>query len=51
LRLAHARLFFDRNDSADDPHVEPHLLRRAVLSSGTPIEFIRPHSEPRSFGS
>jgi len=50
LRLAHARLFFDRNDSADDPGVAPNLLRRAVLSRGIPVEFIRPHSDARRIG-
>jgi site-specific recombinase XerD len=51
LRLAHARLFFDRNDSADDPRCEPNLLRRTVLSSRTPVEFIRPRSDAGRFGS
>ena len=43
LRLAHARLFFDRCESADDPGVPPNLLRRAVPTSGHPIDFVGPN--------
>lgn len=50
LRLAHTRLFFDRNDSADDPGIAPNLLRRAALSGGIPVEFVRPHSDAGRFG-
>jgi integrase len=38
LRAAHARLFFDRPDEADDPSVAPRLLRRA-RAAPTQIEF------------
>lgn len=41
LRLAHARLFFDRTADATDPTVTPHLFRRAVPSAMSPIEFVR----------
>jgi site-specific recombinase XerD len=43
LRLAHARLFFDQCESADDPDVPPNLLRRAVPKSGRPIDFVGPN--------
>jgi len=42
LRLAHARLFFDRGGSADNPGVPPNLLRRAVPTSGWPVDFVGP---------
>jgi integrase len=42
LRFAHARLFFDDSDGADDPEVVPKLFRRAVPSGGQPIDFIEP---------
>jgi site-specific recombinase XerD len=42
LRFAHARLFFDDRDQADDPEVTPKLFRRAVPSGGQPIDFIEP---------
>jgi site-specific recombinase XerD len=42
LRLAHARLFFDQCGSADDPGVPPNLLRRAVPTSGHPVDFVGP---------
>ena len=39
LRLAHSRLFFDRNDSADDPGIAPNLLRRATSSQSNSFSF------------
>ena len=44
LQLAHDRLFFDECGSADDPGVPPNLLRRAVPTSGHPVDFVGPNA-------
>jgi site-specific recombinase XerD len=44
LRFAHAQLFFDESDRANDPEVAPKLFRRAVPRGGQPIDFIEPDS-------
>ena len=43
LRQAHTRLFFDEAHDADDSVAPPNLLRRAVASSGHPVNFDDPH--------
>ena len=49
LRIAHARLSFDRCENADDRGVPPNLLRRAVLQSGLPVDFVEPQSATAGF--
>jgi hypothetical protein len=51
LRLAHARLFFDRCGCADDPGVPPNLLRRAIPTSGHRVDFVGPNATPGNGGA
>ncbi|HVA09866.1 MAG TPA: site-specific integrase [Acidimicrobiales bacterium] len=46
LRLAHSLLFFDQDDSADEPGITPNLLRRATSSQSSSFRF----TDPRGFG-
>jgi hypothetical protein len=46
LRLAHSRLFFDQDDSANEPRITPNLLRRATSSPSSAFSF----TDARGFG-